>query len=158
MYLISKQILAIGLPVVVVAATGVAVAYWSTSGSGTGTSTTATPAALVVTQTAAPSNMGPGVPAGSITVTVRNPGPGDVTVNQVVASIASVVKASGAPEGACDSTDYALANVVMGSGSAQVVAAGAEATFSGATLAFNNKTTNQDACKGATVNLSYAAS
>jgi hypothetical protein len=38
------------------------------------------------------------------------------------------------------------------------VAAGASTSFSGATIQFNNKASNQDGCKGATVNLAYAAS
>ena len=38
------------------------------------------------------------------------------------------------------------------------IAAGATAPFTGATLGFNDKVTNQDACKGATVNLSYLSS
>ena len=37
------------------------------------------------------------------------------------------------------------------------VAAGASASFTGATLGFNDKLTNQDACKGATVNLAYVS-
>jgi len=40
----------------------------------------------------------------------------------------------------------------------QDIAAGATVTFSGATIQFNNKASNQDGCKGATVNLAYAAS
>jgi hypothetical protein len=35
---------------------------------------------------------------------------------------------------------------------------GGSAEFSGAALAFNDKSTNQDACKGARVDLHYAAS
>ena len=37
------------------------------------------------------------------------------------------------------------------------IAATAQATFTGATLKFNNTTSNQDGCKGATVELSFAA-
>ena len=34
----------------------------------------------------------------------------------------------------------------------------ATASFSGATLAFHDKSTNQDGCKGAVVSLAYSAS
>ena len=38
---------------------------------------------------------------------------------------------------------------------AQVASGGAKGAWTGATVKFNNKGTNQDACKGATVTLSY---
>ena len=154
---VSKHLLAIGLPVVTVAVTGVALAYWSISGSGSGSAGTATPAPLEITADTTPSGMGPGVAAAGITVTVRNPGPGSVQVSQLVVSISSVVKATGAPAGTCDSSDYTLAGEVM-TVPTTALAAGTEVTFSGATLGFNDKATVQDGCKGATVNLAYAAS
>jgi hypothetical protein len=73
-------------------------------------------------------------------------------------SISSVDKAVDAPAGTCDPSDYTLANPVMSIGTAGVdIAAGAFENFTGATLKFNNKASNQDGCKGATVNLAYAA-
>ncbi len=38
---------------------------------------------------------------------------------------------------------------------AEVPAGTSQGSWSGATIKFNNKATNQDACKGATVNLAY---
>src|SRR5687767_1147808 len=91
MHRMSKRILAIGMPLAVTAASGAAVAFWTTGGSGTGTAGTSTGAAsLVVASHTAPNDLAPGVPAGAITVTVRNPGPASATVAQVVATIASV--------------------------------------------------------------------
>ena len=39
---------------------------------------------------------------------------------------------------------------------AEVPAGTGQGQFTGATIQFNNKATNQDGCKGATVNLAYA--
>jgi len=76
----------------------------------------------------------------------------------VTVSISSVVKAGGAPAGTCDATDYTLSNATMSVG-AEVPAGNGKGSWTGATLAFNDKAaTNQDACKGATVNLAYAIS
>ncbi len=75
-------------------------------------------------------------------------------VGTVTASIASVTKAVGAPAGTCDATDFTLATPVMNVG-AEVPVGAAVGTWSGATIKFNNKNSNQDACKLATVNLSY---
>lgn len=158
---VSKQILAIGLPTVTVAASGMAIAYWTGGGgSGSGNATTATAGSttLAVSQASAPATLAPGVAAGAITVTVSNPGSASVYAAQVVVTIDSVTKASGAPAGTCDSTDYALTgNTTMTVGAANL-APSASTTFSGASLGFNDKATNQDACKGATVTLGYVAS
>lgn len=154
----TKKVAAIAAGAVVLSTAGVAYAYWTTSGSGTGSaSTTAGTPNVTVSQTAAPSNLAPGVNAGGITVTVKNNADNNAYVTQVVASIASVTKADGAPAGTCAAGDYTLSNATMTNGAGDL-AKDATATFSGATLGFNNKTTNQDACKGATVNLSYAVS
>lgn len=156
----SMRILAIGLPLAAVATTGAALAYWSSTGSATGTSSTqAGVASLTVVQASAPTNLAPGVAAGGVTVTVTNPtgSTSDVKVSQVVASIASVVKATDAPAGTCAAADYTLAGATMTAGAKELIPGGST-TFSGATLAFNNTTADQNGCKGATVTLSYAAS
>ena len=135
---------------------GVAFAFWTTSGSGTGSAATSAGAAnLAVAQTSTISNMYPGDAAQTISGTVTNNAANSAYVTKVVVSIASVTPASGAT-GSCDATDYTLASPTMNVG--QDVAAGDVASFSGATIKFNNKATNQDGCKGATVNLAYAAS
>jgi hypothetical protein len=73
----------------------------------------------------------------------------------VTVSISSVTKAGGAPAGTCDATDYTLANAAM-TVNADVPAGNGTGSWTGATIQFNNKpATNQDACKGATVNLAY---
>ena len=109
---------------------------------------------VAVTQTSTVNGLGPGAPARGITVSVSNPGPGAATVAQVTASISSVSPLAG---NSCSAADYVLANPVMTNGAADLAPSTA-ATFSGATIGFNNTAANQDGCKGATVNLAYAAS
>jgi hypothetical protein len=137
------------------AGAGVAFGYWSTSGSGTGSASTSAGAAnLSISQTSTISNMYPGDSAQTISGSVTNQAANAAYVTSVTVSIAGVTQAPAAT-GSCDASDYTLATPTMTVG--QDVAAGGTATFSGATLKFNNKASNQDGCKGATVNLSYAA-
>jgi hypothetical protein len=153
---ITKTKVASVLAVTAVVALGgtAAMAYWTSNGSGTGTATTAAGASnLAVTQTAAPTNMAPGITAGAVTVDVTNNAVNRAFVSQVVVSIASV--SGGA--GSCDATDYVLTGATLTNGAGELLS-GATAHFSGASLGFNDKTSNQDGCKGATVNLAYAVS
>jgi hypothetical protein len=144
---------------VVLAVSAVAVAYWTAGGSGTGSgSAAAGQSGLTVNQSTTLTAMYPGDTAQTISGTFDNPNPGPSYVGTVTASIASVTKASGAPAGTCDATDFTLANAAM-TVNAQVAAGNAKGAWTGATIKFNNKTTtNQDACKAATLNLSYAIS
>jgi hypothetical protein len=144
---------AAGTAVVALVGTG-AMAYWTATGSGTGTAATSAGASnLAVTQTAAPINMAPGITAGPVAVDVTNNAVNRAFVSQVVVSIASVTGGAGS----CDATDYVLTGTTMTNGAGELNA-GATAHFSGASLGFNDKVTNQDGCKGATVNLAYAVS
>ena len=155
---LSKKSRAAIAGAVVVAFTGggLAYGYWSTSGNGTGTAASAGGAAsLTIQQTAAPTDLAPGMPAGQISGSVRNTAAHSAYVHEVTASISSVAKAVGAV-GTCSADDYTLTNSTM-SVNAEL-AANDSATFSGATLAFNDKDSNQDGCKGATVQLAYTAS
>jgi hypothetical protein len=137
-------------------AASVAYAYWTAGGSGTGTAATGTNASITAVQTGGPTAMGPGDIAQSLNGKFNNTNSGPVYVTSVTASIASVVKAVGAPAGTCDLTDYTLATPVMAVG-VEVPAGTGTGNWTGATLKFNNKAAvNQDACKGATVNLAYA--
>jgi hypothetical protein len=137
---------------------GAAYAYWTSTGSGTGSaSTQASVSALTVNQTSTITNMGPGDSPQTLSGTFNNTNSGPAYVGTVTASIASVTKAASAVAGTCDATDYTLASAAM-TVNAQVPAGSAQGTWSGATLKFNNKATNQDQCKGATVNLAYTIS
>lgn len=136
---------------------GIAYAYWSAGGAGTGTAQAAagtTP--VVVVQTTVLTAMFPGDSAQTISGNFNNPNAGPVYVTTVTASISSVVKAGGAPAGTCDATDFTLATATM-TVNTEIPAGNAKGAWTGATIKFNDKgAVNQDACKGATVNLGYS--
>ena len=144
-----------GAVVMTVLGGGVAFAFWSSSGSGAGTGSTSSGASsLTVTQAGAPTDLAPGVAAGTISGTVKNTATNNAYVNTVTVAIASVTKAANAAAGTCDASDYALSNAVMAVNTD--LTPGQTVSFTGATLGFHNKASNQDACKGATVNLAYS--
>jgi hypothetical protein len=147
----KKIAIALSAAAIVAIGGGTAFAYWTTSGSGTGTaSTTAGTADLTVTQTAAPTNLAPGVPAGAIAGTVKNNAVNNAKVDSVTVSIASV---SGGV-GTCSASDYDLSNPIMTVGTDLIP--NQTVSFSGASLGFHNDpSANQDGCKGATVHLLY---
>ena len=134
---------------------GAAYAYWTAGGSGTGSATTGTNVPITAVQTSTVPAMGPGDSAQTLSGNFNNTNSGPVFVATVTASVSSVTKAGGAPAGTCDASDYTLANATMTVGT-EVAAGTASGAWTGATLKFNNKTSNQDACKGATVNLAYS--
>lgn len=154
----AKQKLAvvIGAGAIAVAATGTAYAFWSSSGTGTGNATTTLgTSSLTITQTSTISDLAPGVGADTISGTVTNNAANSAYVNTVTVSIDSVTEAIGAPVGTCDASDYTLSS--PGMAVQKDIASGGSENFTGATLAFNDTTSNQDACKGATVNLKYTS-
>lgn len=141
--------------VMALALAGAAFAYWTSTGSGTGSASAAggsTP--LTAVQTTVLTPMFPGDTAQTISGNFNNPNSGPIYVSSVTVSISSVTKASGAAAGTCDATDFTLATPVM-SVATEVAAGTAKGAFTGAKINFNNKTSNQDACKGATVALAY---
>jgi hypothetical protein len=147
----KKKIILAAAAVVVIGA-GSAFAYWSTTGSGSGTGATSAGASnLAVAQTTVFDAFYPGDSAQTISGTVTNNAANSAYVNNVTVSISGVTGGAGL----CDATDYTLASPVMAIGSD--IVAGGSSTFTGATLKFNNKVTNQDGCKGATVHLAYAS-
>jgi hypothetical protein len=151
----KPRIVALAVVAVLVVA-GAAFAFWTAGGSGTGTGSAAgAQTALVANQTTTLTAMYPGDTAQTISGNFNNPNSGPIQVATVTASISSVTKAVGAPAGTCDATDFTLASAAM-TVNAEVPAGNAKGAFTGATIKFNDKATNQDACKGATVNLAYA--
>ena len=133
---------------------GVATAYWTAGGNGTGSASTGTNVAITAVQTSTVSAMGPGDSAQTLSGNFNNPNSGPVWVSTVTVSISGVTQAPGAV-GSCAADDYTLANTVM-TVNAQVPAGNAQGSWTGATIKFNNKpSTNQDGCKGATVQLAY---
>lgn len=145
----------------VVALSGVAYAYWTVGGGGSGAGTAAGGVTgLTVVQDTVLNPMYPGDSIQIISGKFYNTNTGPVYVTTVTASISSVTKATGAPSGTCDATDFTLASAVMTVNAEVPVSATATTevgAWTGATIKFNDKTdTIQDACKGATVHLAYS--
>lgn len=136
---------------------GVAVAYWTVGGSGTGTAATGTTSNILPVQTTVVTDMHPGDTAQLLAGNFTNGDDGPVYVGTVTASIESVDMATNAAAGTCDASDYTLANAAMAV-NAEVPVGFRQGAWTGATIKFNDKATNQDACKGATVNLTYTIS
>ena len=152
--LLKRRGLVLGAILTLVVA-GSAFAYWTAGGSGTGSAGVAAgQSALSANQTTTLTAMFPGDTAQVISGNFNNSNTGPVHVNTVTASIASVVKASNAVAGTCDATDFELAFAVMTVNKEIPVGTGVS-SWTGAAIRFNNKSVNQDACKGATVNLAY---
>lgn len=150
----KRKKIAIITATVVLGTAVAAFAYWTAGGSGTGSANTGTNAPITAVQVSAPTAMAPGDTAQSLSGNFTNENSGPVYVATVTASIASVFQ-GGAVATGCDASDYTLANAVM-TVDAQIPVGAAQGTWSGATIKFNNKpASNQDACKGATVNLAY---
>jgi hypothetical protein len=174
----NKKIAAVALTAMALTGTGVAYAYWTTTGSGSGTATTnaGSAAQLKVNQLAAPANalLAPGQPGGTLSGNVQNLG-ATTAPNYAVEAVKitlSVTPAASPPAGTCDATDYLIKGATGFERSAYVPAtgvivinllpdgddvdlAGGATTPWTSTLSFVNKDSNQDACKGATVNLAY---
>lgn len=111
---------------------------------------------LTIEQTSDNGGMSPARAPSSILGRVTNNGPDETFVTSVSVSISAVVKAPGAATGVCDASDYILTDHRMPVGT-QLAAGGGSAVFSGALIGFLDKASNQDACKGAVVELVYVA-
>jgi hypothetical protein len=111
---------------------------------------------VIIHQIGAPTGMGPGVAAQELSGTIDNPNAGPAYVS-FTASIAGVVNPStGTPVVGCDETDFTinLPDVVV----AQALP-GNTTAWSGPSIEFVNKPgVDQDACKGAKVNIDYTVS
>jgi hypothetical protein len=133
-----------------------AYAYWTNGGSGSGSATTGTNAAITVTQTATPSGLYPGGPAAALSGKFDNGNSGSVFVNTVSATIASVTGPNIDGTHPCVAADYQL-NGFPVTVNAQVAAGTAVGAWTGGSIQLLNPATNQDGCKGATVNLTYTS-
>jgi hypothetical protein len=159
----KKQTVVTGIVAVALVGTGTAAfAYWTSQGKGTGSATTAAEAAtLVVEQTTSPKGMFPGDANQDLVIKVTNPGPNMVQVHGVRA-VATVEQAEGAA-GTCSVTDYQVNDEQIAE-SGQIVLKwtdvelGSEADQDSENVVrFFDKTTNQDGCKGASLDFAYTA-
>jgi hypothetical protein len=150
----SKKLAALAIAAGVAITATAALAYWTTGGSGVGEAAAGDVVDITAVQTSELDPMYPGDSPQTLSGNFNNGNAGPVYIASVTASIDSVSMAEGAPAGDCDADDFTLTNEVMLVG-AEVASGDAKGAWTGAKLSFNNKETNQDACKGATVNLAY---
>ena len=147
----SKKLLVVAaISAALVAAGGGAYAYWTSVGSGSGSASTGTVVAVTVNQTSTVSGLAPGLGTQALSGNFDNPNSGPV----YIAAVTAVV--TGTDKSGCTATDYTIAGTATVG--AQVPAGSAVGAWSGLTIQFNNKGTNQDACKGAVVTIAYTAS
>jgi len=148
----TKRNLAIaGVSLLLVGGASVAFAYWTAGGSGTGEASTGDNLPIVAVQTSTVTNLHPGGDPQALTGNFNNDNDGPTYVASVSVAISSVVPVGA---GVCDATDYVIAGSPMTVAADVPVGTGVGA-WTGATINFVNKATNQDGCKGATVNLAY---
>jgi hypothetical protein len=144
----KPAVILIAAAIIMLTAVG-AFTYWTSNGAGDGTAATGTSDDLVVVQTSTITDMGPGVAAQTLTGNFDNSSGGP----RYVGSVTVVV--SGTSVTGCTANDYTITGSPM-TVNAQVLAGAAQGAWTGATIAFaNSATDNQDACRGATVNLAY---
>ena len=165
---INKPVVAIAAAALVLGTAGVAFAYWTTTGSGEGAGSTTEG---VVDTLAFDQNtltaMYPGDSPQDLVVEVKNAGPNEaVYVSSVKAYITTAPGDPLAdPAPVCDGSNFLLGGVAAPSTEATAAAllwtaqdlAVDEAHDATGTVQFNNKLTNQDACKGAVVTVHYVA-
>ena len=136
--------------VLLVSSGGAAYAFWTSTGAGTGTAQSGTTVAVVVNQTSTVAGLAPGLPAQSLAGNFDNPNAGPVYVATVTATVTGTDKAG------CGPTDYTIAGTAPVG--VQVANGSGVGAWTGLTIQFNNKGTNQDVCKNALVTIAYASS
>ena len=152
----SKKFAALAIAAGVAITASAAFAYWTTSGAGTGSASTGTSSAVSVTQLGTASDLVPGGPAAAVNFRISNP----ASFNQYIASVSvSKVSVTGPnvdPSHPCTVNDFEL--VQPNAIDADLTPGHHDYVPSGATIALKNLPSNQDGCKGATLNLAFAAS
>ncbi len=135
---------------------GSALAYWTTTGSGTGSASVGTSTAVTVTQLGSITALTPGSGAQPVDFKITNPATTNQTIASVVVSIASVTGPNITGPKPCSAADFTLVQPSTTYG--DLTPGLHNYQPSGASLALDNTLSNQDGCKGATVNLAFAAS
>ena len=139
------------LTAALLAVAGAAFAYWTVTGSGTGSANTGATTPITVNQTSTVTGLVPGTAAQALSGTFDNPNSGPVYVTSVTATV------TGTDKTGCTASDYTITGSPA-TVATQVAAGSSVGSWSGISIAFNNKpSTNQDACKGATVTISYTS-
>jgi hypothetical protein len=151
----KKVVLPLGIVAAVAIAAG-AYAYWTTSGSGTGSGSVGTSSTVTVTQVGTISGLAPGSAAQAVDFKITNPKSSPQFISSVSVSISGVNAPAADATHPCTASDF---TVTQPNAISSDLASG-DTTFSasGATLAMKDTASNQDGCKGATVNLAFSAS
>lgn len=110
---------------------------------------------LTVTQTSTMVGLAPGVAGVPITGRLENNSQDSTHVTAVDVEITGITPMPGAPAGSCDASDYRLSAPRMRV--EKTLTPGGSTPFTGATLGFANKPSNQDACQRAVIHLLYTA-
>jgi hypothetical protein len=131
-----------------------AVGYWTTGGTGGGSAATGTSQEFVVTQEGDPvTGLVPGGPAATININIENPADFDQYLTDLEVVVDPAWSAEGGTTPACDAGDFTIVQPTVTSG--DLTPGDHDYT---ATIALENKTTNQDNCKGVTADLIITAS
>jgi|GEM_PF-5649391 len=145
----TKTVAVIGAVVAAVVAVA-AFAYWSGSGSGTGSGDVGTSSSVALTGTVAPGSA-PGT-SQSVSFTAANASESPIRVSNVHLVGVAVDGA----HAACETADFTMADVTENH---QVPAeATTEALPNDGSLVYANTSVSQDACKGATLTLTFSSS
>ena len=144
----GKKAVAVGAASAMSLGVGVAAfAYWTATGSGTGTATTTSGQSVTITQTNTINDLEPGqTQADTIVGTLTVSNSKYAYVNTITPSV------SGTSNVGCSASDFTVAP--------STYAAEVQGSASGVTLGtivFNDTNADQDVCKSATVDLSFAS-
>ncbi|TWG92003.1 hypothetical protein L615_007500000130 [Nocardioides sp. J9] len=139
----KKKAAVVGGTVAVLVTGGVAFAYWTSTGTGTGSAEVGTSLDWTVEIDAVSGTLAPGSGPVEVDFHVTNESDG---VQNLQGAVATVVDTS---DPGCTAADFAISNTSVTTG--DVASSGTvDGTFE---LEMLNRAVNQDACKGATVNL-----
>jgi hypothetical protein len=151
-----KKTVAIAAACALIAAAG-AYAYWSSTGTGTGTATSETYEAITINQTSPITGLYPGGPAVTLSGNFDNPNQGSVKVAAVTVAFNATTPITGGGGAApCTAADYVLGGSATPTNA--VPTGNGVGAWTGLTIRMVDSVTNQDACKAATVNLTYSSS
>jgi hypothetical protein len=147
---VKRKIVLPVVAVVVLATAGAAYAYWTTTGSGSGTGSVAGSNGTVTLHGTITSALAPGG-SSAVTLTADNAGSTDLQVNKV--HLDSIVPDSG--HSTCVVSDFLMPDVTEN----DVVPAGSSghALPTSGTISYANSSSNQDACKGASLTLTLSS-
>jgi hypothetical protein len=133
-----------GITALLLVVGGIAYAYWTSAGTGTGTATTGTDGGwTVVVDSVDNEDLSPNGPTQTIDFHATNAGTGVQSVTGAVASV------TGTSNGGCTATDFEITNTTVTTGSVNP----GDTVDGSFDLQMVDTGSNQDACKGVTVNL-----